>query len=217
MECRDAPAERLEPRSLALPQQRLAVILHHACAVLVRPSNTRLRCSIPLVRSLAVPAYRLAVILRHTPAEIVQPPNIELCKGISLVCGLTEPAHRLAVVLGYAPAVRVQPPNIVLGFQDSLVGGLSVPMQRSRVVFAVKGFVSFLQSVGCGDFRGWAGGVRRRGFGHAGRRRGGHCEGYNNSKQGDRAAVRPLPSPPLARLISRRGILCSRHHSSGPW
>src|SRR6266446_9545032 len=181
MECRDAPAERLEPRSLAVPQQRLAVILHHACAVLVRPSNTRLRCSIPLVRSLAVPAYRLAVILRHTPAEIVQPPNI------------------------------------VLGFQDSLVGGLSVPMQRSRVVFAVKGFVSFLQSVGCGDFRGWAGGVRRRGFGHAGRRRGGHCEGYNNSKQGDRAAVRPLPSPPLARLISRRGILCSRHHSSGPW
>src|SRR6516164_9294528 len=121
---------RASPWSAAMRNQRIAIVPHHAPAVVVQYPNLVLGEGIALIRDLTEPAHRLAVVLRHTPSVLVEHPDITLRLDNSLLGGFAEPAHRLAIVPRHAPAVLVQPPNAALRCNLPSGRGLAVPTHR---------------------------------------------------------------------------------------
>jgi len=112
---------RASPWSAAMRNQRIAIVPHHAPAVVVQYPNLVLGEGIALIRDLTEPAHRLAVVLRHTPSVFVEHPDITLGLDNSLVGGFAEPADRFAIVLCHPSSVTVEHPDFVLREGISLV------------------------------------------------------------------------------------------------
>ncbi|CAN3994133.1 Phosphoribosylamine--glycine ligase, partial [Dysosmobacter welbionis] len=101
-------------RSAEIQPGRLRVVLLHALAMLIAPSQVAQGPGIVLLRSSAVPPHRLLPVLLHALAALIQEPQAALARRVAVLRRSAVPFHRLLDTLGQAGAELQATPQFCL-------------------------------------------------------------------------------------------------------